>query len=285
MAQVGGHCQNCINLPILHSHQNQGLFLSIPSHSAKRFYPRGTSRGSRDRIPNTRFPVAPSAARSDGDQQRNGFTRRQTKRGRKSPLLLRTTFSRRLLLLCRVTSLPRPRRRACCYRRCWRRNQGDQLTDGRTDGSWARAPVSAPNAVAGGGGGGRGDCGLGVTLSCAKGLITSREKDGRTDEMGDARTDARRRRAETAVECNTLFRKAALGARTRTEGRTDERRENRLVADRITGKEGTDDRREPRDSHCTCGRTISMLCATFSHCRKAGLSHLPEFGIAESLAE
>ena len=107
--------------------------------------------------------------------------------------------------------------------------------------------------------------------------------EGRTDEMGDARTDARRRRAGEAVECNTLFRKAALGAR--TEGRTDERRENRLVADRITGKEGTDDRREPRDSHCTRGRTISVLCATFSHCRKAGLSHLPEFGIAESLAD
>ena len=96
---------------------------------------------------------------------------------------------------------------------------------------------------------------------------------GRTDEMGDARTDARRRRAETAVECNTLFRKAAPGAR--TEGGTDERRENRLVADRIIGKEGTDDRREPRerDSHCTCGRTMSVFCATISQCWKAGLSH------------
>lgn len=63
----------------------------------------------------------------------NSETALRGDRGRKSPLLLRTTFSRRLLLLCRVTSLPRPRRRACCYRRCWRRNQGDQLTDGRTD--------------------------------------------------------------------------------------------------------------------------------------------------------
>ena len=90
--------------------------------------------------------------------------------------------------------------------------------------------------------------------------------------------EGRRRREGEAVECNTLFRKAALGAR------TDERRENRLGADRITG-EGTDDRREPRDSHCTCGRTISVLCATISQCRKEGLSHSPEFGIAESLAD
>ena len=102
--------------------------------------------------------------------------------------------------------------------------------------------------------------------------------DGRTSEEGGDGG-----REGEAVECNTLFRKAALGAR--TEGRTDERRENRLVADRITGKEGTDDRRKARDSHCTCGRTISVLCATFSHCRKAGLSHLPEFRIAESLAD
>ena len=98
--------------------------------------------------------------------------------------------------------------------------------------------------------GGRGDCGGGVTLSCAKGLITSREKDGRMKWATHGRThvgEGRRRREGEAVECNTLFRKAALGAR--TEGRTDERRENRLGADRITGKEGTDDRREPRDSH------------------------------------
>ena len=114
--------------------------------------------------------------------------------------------------------------------------------------------------------------------------------DGRTDEMGDARTDARRRRAETEGGRERRWNATRFSAKPpselgRKDGRTDERRENRLVADRITGKEGTDDRREPRDSHCTCGRTISMLCATFSHCRKTGLSHLPEFGVAESLAD